>query len=153
MEIGKGNNIQGYSQMPMLPWLRSLIIMIIRDSPSLGRHTLDSVGSMKCHAAQQNYTAYSYKSLSLGDKDRSVNSDRSCQLDNSDPFLQCPILPPVTQQIWNVDPMLYYGWANPPSFVIERESFYSAGIDFRRQKLTSVDVSFWHLMSIPALKE
>ena len=28
---------------------------------------------------------------------------------------------------------------------------YSAGIDFSRQNLTSVDVSFWRLKSIPAL--
>ena len=28
---------------------------------------------------------------------------------------------------------------------------YSAGIDFSRQNLTSVDVRFWHLKSIPAL--
>ena len=30
---------------------------------------------------------------------------------------------------------------------------YSAGIDFRRQNLTSVDVRFWRLKSIPALYE
>ena len=30
---------------------------------------------------------------------------------------------------------------------------YSAGIDFRRQNLTSVDVRFWHLKSIPVLWE
>ena len=29
---------------------------------------------------------------------------------------------------------------------------YSAGIDFRRQNLTSADVRFWRLMSIPALE-
>ena len=28
---------------------------------------------------------------------------------------------------------------------------YSVGIDFRRQNLTSVDVRFWRLKSIPAL--
>ena len=28
---------------------------------------------------------------------------------------------------------------------------YSAGIDFSRQNLTSVDVRFWRLKSIPAL--
>ena len=28
---------------------------------------------------------------------------------------------------------------------------YSAGIDFRRQSLTSTDVRFWRLKSIPAL--
>ena len=28
---------------------------------------------------------------------------------------------------------------------------YSAGIDFSRQSLTSVDVKFWRLKSIPAL--
>ena len=28
---------------------------------------------------------------------------------------------------------------------------YSAGIDFRRQNLTSVDVRFWRLKSTPAL--
>ena len=28
---------------------------------------------------------------------------------------------------------------------------YSAGIDFRRQNLTFVDVRFWRLKSIPAL--
>ena len=30
---------------------------------------------------------------------------------------------------------------------------YSAGIDFRRQILTSVDVRIWRLKSIPALEE
>ena len=30
---------------------------------------------------------------------------------------------------------------------------YSAGIDFSRQNLTSVDVRFWRLKSIPALQE
>ena len=30
--------------------------------------------------------------------------------------------------------------------------FYSAGIDFSRQNLTSTDVRFWRLKSIPALK-
>ena len=30
---------------------------------------------------------------------------------------------------------------------------FSAGIDFRRQNLTSVDVRFWRLKSIPALKD
>ena len=30
---------------------------------------------------------------------------------------------------------------------------YSADIDFSRQNLTSVDVRFWRLKSIPALKE
>ena len=30
---------------------------------------------------------------------------------------------------------------------------YSAGIDFSRQNLTSVDVRFWRLKSTPALKE
>ena len=30
---------------------------------------------------------------------------------------------------------------------------YSAGIDLRRQNLTSVDVRFWRLKSIPALWE
>ena len=30
---------------------------------------------------------------------------------------------------------------------------YSAGIDFSRQKLTTLDVRFWRLKSIPALKE
>ena len=29
---------------------------------------------------------------------------------------------------------------------------YSAGIDVSRQNLTSVDVRFWRLMSIPALR-
>ena len=29
----------------------------------------------------------------------------------------------------------------------------SAGVDFRRQHLASVDVRFWRLKSIPALKE
>ena len=29
---------------------------------------------------------------------------------------------------------------------------FSAGIDFRRQNLTSTDVRFWRLKSIPALK-
>ena len=30
---------------------------------------------------------------------------------------------------------------------------YSAGIDFSRQNLTSTDVRFWRLKSVPALKE
>ena len=30
---------------------------------------------------------------------------------------------------------------------------FSAGINFRRQNLTSVDVRFWRLKSIPAPKE
>ena len=30
---------------------------------------------------------------------------------------------------------------------------YSAAIDFKRQNLTSVDVIFWSLKSIPALEE
>ena len=30
---------------------------------------------------------------------------------------------------------------------------YSAGIDFSRQNLTSVDVRFWRLKSIPALQD
>ena len=29
---------------------------------------------------------------------------------------------------------------------------FSVGIDFRRQNLTSIDVRFWHLKSVPALK-
>ena len=37
--------------------------------------------------------------------------------------------------------------------LIKRINPYSAGIDFRRQNLTSVDVRFWRLKSIPALKE
>ena len=30
---------------------------------------------------------------------------------------------------------------------------FSAGIDLSRQNLTSIDVRFWRLISIPALKE
>ena len=30
---------------------------------------------------------------------------------------------------------------------------YSEGIDFRRQNLTSVDIRFWRVKSIPTLKE
>ena len=33
----------------------------------------------------------------------------------------------------------------------QRFNPYSAGIDFSRQNLTSVDVIFWRLKSIPAL--
>ena len=33
------------------------------------------------------------------------------------------------------------------------QNSYSAGIDFSRQNLTSVDVRFWRLNSIPALEE
>ena len=36
-------------------------------------------------------------------------------------------------------------------FSVVRVNPYSAGIDFRRQNLTSVDVRFWRLKSIPAL--
>ena len=42
---------------------------------------------------------------------------------------------------WNIWPMVYTNIFNP----------YSEGIDFSRQNLTSVDVRFWRLKSIPAL--
>ena len=41
-------------------------------------------------------------------------------------------------------PMLWIYGHNNYTFI--------AGIDFRRQNLTSTDVSFWRLMSVPALK-
>ena len=34
-----------------------------------------------------------------------------------------------------------------------RRKLFSAGTDFRRQNLTSIDVRFWRLKSIPALEE
>ena len=37
------------------------------------------------------------------------------------------------------------------SVAIDLLNPYSAGIDFSRQDLTSVDVRFWRLKSIPAL--
>ena len=40
---------------------------------------------------------------------------------------------------------MYMAYFNPLSF--------SAGTDFRRQNLTSVDVTFWRLKSIPAEKQ
>ena len=36
---------------------------------------------------------------------------------------------------------------------MEQLNPFSAGTDFRRQNLTSIDVRFWRLKSIPALKE
>ena len=35
--------------------------------------------------------------------------------------------------------------------LFQRFNPYSAGIDFSRQNLTSVDVRFWRLKSLPAL--
>ena len=39
-----------------------------------------------------------------------------------------------------------------PRFVYNEQPAYIAGIDFGRQNLKSVDVRFWRLKSIPALK-
>ena len=46
--------------------------------------------------------------------------------------------------VWSYPPILclYVYWVNP----------FSTGIDFRRQNLTSIDVRFWRLKSIIALK-
>ena len=56
----------------------------------------------------------------------------------------------ATQKRWDVEPMLFKCWPIVydawPTF-----NSYSVGIDFSRQNLTSVDVRFWRLKSIPAL--
>ena len=46
---------------------------------------------------------------------------------------------------------LFSGVWNDASMHREKPNPYSAGIDFSRQNLTSVDVRFWRLKSIPAL--
>ena len=51
--------------------------------------------------------------------------------------------------------MMMSNWENPLvsmvyTAVFQRFNPYSAGIDFRRQNLTSVDIKFWRLKSIPA---
>ena len=37
--------------------------------------------------------------------------------------------------------------------IIKMNNYFSVGIVFRRQNLTSIDVRFWRLKSIPAQKE
>ena len=47
--------------------------------------------------------------------------------------------------------MLWVYAYDKDGFCAKKVNPYSAGIDFSRQNLTSVDVRFWPLKSIPAL--
>ena len=77
------------------------------------------------------------------DSSQSANNDGVNQIDLIDPnyTLLASFWANVTACWLNVMPGLSH--INP----------FSAGIDFRRQNLTSIEVRFWRLKSIPALKE
>ena len=53
---------------------------------------------------------------------------------------------PYALEVWIIAAMYISVWIEMCLF-----NPYSAGIDFSRQNLTSVDVRFWRLKSIPAL--
>ena len=72
-----------------------------------------------------------------------------CEMKNCKLWFDCVILYTLTCLI------LYVRWSFLVIFLVFLPvrilNLYSAGIDFSRQNLTSVDVRFWQLKSIPAL--